>query len=302
MGRVSFASAGRDVTVAVIRPSNDPRDIESAYKRAAYSDSGNADILRQLETFSLEYDKFGRGEVLYKDCAICHGAPKCESCLLFDTYKDEIAKIPPGIGGRRRRLRSIDDFLININKPELEYATFKKKIRPTKAEMRRQRWAEFLSSLGLSRKKKKHEINPETALLEDPTTMLERIQNEEEAKIRAEGIHNAALAKSMRTGIAKGTGGADEKEDDADLDKSLGTATLKKLTLFDSHKKLILRTDVEAARTKVFKSSVPKTLSLPAQAYGESMRLEDEKNRAKALQDEKMRLRDQAVRKTGGIS
>ena len=62
-GRVSHVAAGRDVTVAVVRAANDPCDVESCYKRAAYSDSANADILRQLETFSLEYDKFGRGEV-----------------------------------------------------------------------------------------------------------------------------------------------------------------------------------------------------------------------------------------------
>ena len=62
--------------MAVVRPNTDPKDLESAYKRgnckilsklhmfllsikflAAYSDAMNADILRQLETFALEYDK-----------------------------------------------------------------------------------------------------------------------------------------------------------------------------------------------------------------------------------------------------
>ena len=55
VGRVSYAAAGRDMTVAVIRAATDSRDVESAYRRAAYADAGNADILRQLETFALEY-------------------------------------------------------------------------------------------------------------------------------------------------------------------------------------------------------------------------------------------------------
>lgn len=303
VGRVSFASAGRDVTVAVIRPSNDPRDIESAYKRAAYSDAGNADILRQLETFSLEYDKFGRGEVLFKDCAICHGSPKCESCLLFDTYADEIAKIPPGIGGRRRRLRSIDDFLININKPELEFSTFRKKVRPSKTEMRNRRWKDFFSKMGFAKAKKHLEINPETALLEEPAVMLERIQNEEEAKLRAEGKSNAALASLMRSG--KSTKKADTKEgnDDEVLDKSLGTETMKKITLFDSQSKLLFTADVEAIRNpKKVRGSVPKSLAIPAQAFTESQRADEEQRREKAVADEKKRLRENAIKKTGGVS
>jgi membrane protein required for beta-lactamase induction len=33
VGRVSYAVAGRDVTVAVVRPVTDPRDIEELYKK-----------------------------------------------------------------------------------------------------------------------------------------------------------------------------------------------------------------------------------------------------------------------------
>jgi hypothetical protein len=77
VGRCSYAVAGHDVTVALVRPSNDPRDVESLYKRAIYSDSENADVLRQYETYVLEYDKYGRGEVLMetnkKGCLICKG-------------------------------------------------------------------------------------------------------------------------------------------------------------------------------------------------------------------------------------
>ena len=33
VGRVSYATAGRDVTVAVVRPNTDPKDLEELYKR-----------------------------------------------------------------------------------------------------------------------------------------------------------------------------------------------------------------------------------------------------------------------------
>jgi alpha-tubulin suppressor-like RCC1 family protein/Ca2+-binding EF-hand superfamily protein len=187
VGRVSYAVAGRDVTVAVIRPSTEPRDIESAYRRATYADAGNADILRQLETYALEYDKMGRGEVLMKTCDICRGDVKCEACALYEVYKDEIAKIPPGIGGRRRRLKSIDEFLININKPDLELREIPRKVRPTKADVRKAWWSEVFAKWGFSKKKKRQVISPEEALEMDPESHLERIVFEEDAKARAEG-------------------------------------------------------------------------------------------------------------------
>lgn len=104
VGRVSHAVAGRDVTVAVVRPNSDPRDVEASYKRAAYADAANADILRQFETYALEYDKFGRGEVLSNQCIICQGGDICEICKMYELYEDEIDCMQPGIGGRRRRL------------------------------------------------------------------------------------------------------------------------------------------------------------------------------------------------------
>mmetsp|Transcript_12218 Transcript_12218/g.18487 ORF Transcript_12218/g.18487 Transcript_12218/m.18487 type:complete len:1399 (+) Transcript_12218:55-4251(+) len=139
VGRVSYAAAGRDVTVAVIRPRTDPIDIDNIYQRAAYADAGNADVLRQYETFALEYDKYGRGEAISK-CHICRGQTPCEICLLNKMYKEEIENMPAGIGGRRRRLDSIEDYLINANKPELVLPVIHRVQRPSKWEDFKAKW------------------------------------------------------------------------------------------------------------------------------------------------------------------
>ena len=178
VGRVSFASCGRDVTVAVCRPSTDPRDVEILYKRAAYSDSANADILKQLETYTLEYDKYGRGEVLTKDCVICKGVDKCESCVLYQTYAKDIESMPPVIGGRRRRLKSISDFLINSNKPQVEQVTVVQSARPTKWELRKQALIEnfsFLNYFRFSRKRKNY-VTPQQALESDPDVLMNKLK------------------------------------------------------------------------------------------------------------------------------
>lgn len=305
VGRVSFAVAGRDVTVAVIRPCTDPRDIENAYKRATYSDSGNADILRQLETYALEYDKFGRGEVLYGDCAICHGAPKCEACLLFDTYADEIARIPPGIGGRRRRLRSIDDFLININKPDLEFNVMTKKVRLTKAQIRRHRFREFVKAIGFGGKHRPVAgINPETALEQDPAVMLERIQDEEDAKARAAGQSTSQLLNMMRSGKSKKVK-EEDKEDDELTATSHGTEVMKKMTTFSSPeaaKSKSLAVGDVLLTGKVLKGAVPKSLAIPAAAFHDSIKKEKEAVAAKVALEERERQRQGAVKKSGAVS
>lgn len=77
VGRCGFVQCGKNVTVGVIRPLPDPRDIERAYKRAVLADAHNANILRQYETFSLEYDKYGHGDSI-KNCLICKGGQLCE--------------------------------------------------------------------------------------------------------------------------------------------------------------------------------------------------------------------------------
>jgi alpha-tubulin suppressor-like RCC1 family protein len=190
VGRVSFVTAGRDVTVAVVRPSNDPRDVEYLYKRAAYSDACNADILRQYETFTLEYDKFGRGEVLSKDCCICKGLDKCEACIFYETFTKDIGRMPPVIGGRRRRLKSISEYLVNQNKPELQPTIVPKSERPTKFQLRMQSWfGDLRSKWGLPRLFRSAQLNyitPKEALDRDPEAMmtqLKYIQRMDEEKI-----------------------------------------------------------------------------------------------------------------------
>lgn len=312
VGRVSFATAGRDVTVAVVRPCNDPRDIENAYKRAAYADAGNADILRQFETFALEYDKFGRGEVLYKDCAICHGAPMCESCQLFETYSDEIAKIPPGIGGRRRRLRSIDDFLININKPDLEYTVRPKKVRPTKAETRKVWWTGVMRSLGLAGMQRARggdlEITPETALEIDPGEMLARIQVEQEAKERAESLRATSQIANLMRGANKQAKNANmgEAEEGKDADHSVGTTgpmkTMKSFTNAQATATKEIAIGDVLLTGKVLKGVVPRAIALPAAQSYELKKKEDATKAAKAQQDAKTKERDKALKKSGAVS
>lgn len=175
VGRVASIAAGRDVTVAVVHPCSDPRDIESSYKRAVLADSANADILRQFETYALEYDKFGRGEVLERAaCCICKGDDPCEVCVLKTRYGHEIDTIPLGIGGRRRRLNSIDHFLVELVKPELEVKVVPKKIRPTKGEVKKQVWYErFKRWFGTKSKKVAIDLNPdEDVEEEDPAQII----------------------------------------------------------------------------------------------------------------------------------
>ena len=207
VGRVAYAAAGRNVTVAVVRPSTDPKDIEIAYKRAAYADALNADILRQIETFALEYDKFGRGEVTQKECLICKGPLKCESCNLYVKFKQDIAKMPPAVGGRRRRLKSIDDFLMNANKPELEPIILRKKIRPTKWEMRKENWKKWLN-MQTKAWFPRRDLDAEAALNAEPKSMLERLMEEEEAKARLE---NGGVPVMALPGLLSGLVGKDAK-------------------------------------------------------------------------------------------
>jgi len=123
VGRVNYAVAGKNVTAAVIRPSADPRDIETAYKRAIASDSYNADILRQFETYALEYGKNGRGDTKNKmaTCLLCKGGQMCETCTMKWEHREELARLPLGPGGRLRRLESISAFLLDAEKPPLDY-------------------------------------------------------------------------------------------------------------------------------------------------------------------------------------
>jgi hypothetical protein len=107
------------VTAAVLRALPDPRDVETAYKRAVQADPANADVLRQFETYIPEYDKFGRGDDI-TGCLLCSAGQLCEFCALKHEYLGELKAIPLGPGGRLRRLDSIRDFLFDIEKPKLQ--------------------------------------------------------------------------------------------------------------------------------------------------------------------------------------
>ena len=197
IGQVSHATAGRDVTVAVIRAINDQKDIESQYIRAAYSDSTNADILRQLETYALEYDKFGRGEVLEKNCMICKGLDVCEICNMKQLYGHEIVTIPLGVGGRRRRLKSIEKYLVELLKPPLPEIIVAKKKRPTKWEMRRKRWNDRFTKWFQGKKKKN--VDDEDEEEEDAEEIIQNFKMKREllARTAANNATNPSPASAV---------------------------------------------------------------------------------------------------------
>jgi hypothetical protein len=121
--------AGKDATVVVIRPNDDPQYIETAYTRAVYADSKNADILRQFETFALEYDKFGRGEMLMNSCNVCQPNRQCETCTIYNLFKEELKIMPPKLG-HRSTLDEIDSYLRLSSKPPIVDKFIPVKIRP----------------------------------------------------------------------------------------------------------------------------------------------------------------------------
>ncbi len=57
-GRVGSVTCGLFATLALVKPWNDPNDVEIAYKRAVQADSESAEALRQLDTFVSYYDKY----------------------------------------------------------------------------------------------------------------------------------------------------------------------------------------------------------------------------------------------------
>lgn len=199
VGRVSFACAGREVTAAVVRPSHDPRDVEAAYRRAVYADAFNADVLRQFETYALEYDKVGRGDVLlppagayqasnamaerpvsssgaFKHCPICQGVDRCEACVLLQTFNHEIHNIPPAVGGKRPRLEHISDYLYNHNKPPLEPIVVPRAARPSKWELRKQALRDRFSFARFFFPKQTAFVKAEDALSTDPKELMTALE------------------------------------------------------------------------------------------------------------------------------
>ncbi len=57
-GPVGSVTCGLFATLALVKPWNDPHDVETAYKRAVQADSESAEVLRQLDTFVPYYDKY----------------------------------------------------------------------------------------------------------------------------------------------------------------------------------------------------------------------------------------------------
>jgi hypothetical protein len=51
-----------------------------------------------------------------------------------EQFKDELEKMPPGVGGRLRRLKSIETFLLSSSMPDIIEEEVPRKIRKTFAE------------------------------------------------------------------------------------------------------------------------------------------------------------------------
>ncbi|CAM9777928.1 unnamed protein product, partial [Discosporangium mesarthrocarpum] len=119
-GKVTHVCAGKYITTVAIAPTQDAADVEMAYKRAVQADAFNADILRQLETYTTSYDHWGRGDSI-KGCVLCKAGSLCEICTLKHEFHEELKELPLGVGGRLRRLNSIAQFLYDREKPSLTY-------------------------------------------------------------------------------------------------------------------------------------------------------------------------------------
>jgi len=128
VGKTGFVSCGRNATTVVIHPSKEPRDYDACYRRAVWADARNADILRQYESYALEFDKYGRGERIRK-CAICKGGQLCEVCTLTERFRDELEVMPTlkSIGTERRGLDDMIQYLLDAPKPTLNYTPKEKK-------------------------------------------------------------------------------------------------------------------------------------------------------------------------------
>lgn len=146
VGRVGHVTAGRDVTIAVVPPTEAIADIERSYRRAVYCDRLNGEILRQLDTYMSTYDKFGYlidvdvnswsasslKASLSKDrglpCLICRPGNACEICKMYSRYGHELSVLNETQAGQesvesgqqngsgrmtRRRLGSICEFLLS---------------------------------------------------------------------------------------------------------------------------------------------------------------------------------------------
>eukprot|EP01038_Epipyxis_sp_PR26KG_P010397 gene10397-13965_t len=294
VGRVSYAVAGRDVTVVVVRPNTDPKDVELCYKRAAYSDALNADILRQLETYTLEYDKYGRGEVLGNPCNICNGTQKCESCILYETYSNDINKMPPVIGGRRRRLNSISEFLTNSNKPELEPIIIQKSIRPTKWDLIKKKYlGDFdLTSFFIPRAQKNY-ITPEEALAAKPDELMDKIRFSKKSEIinnkKLKNEKNTLISIDSSTDIMNSSSQNDDNNSNSIINLSQDGLIDEKITSsiqIIKEKKEIKVGDV-LATGHVVKPAFPKSIAKQIETTNEIMQERAEREQQKLKKEKK---------------
>jgi len=120
VGRCGFVECGKHVTVAVVKPSTDAGDVSRVYRRAVLADAHNADILRQRETFAMEFDKYGRGERVGA-CIICTNGQQCETCIMKHTFADELLDLPLGVAGRVLTLDETAELLLGAPKPPLDF-------------------------------------------------------------------------------------------------------------------------------------------------------------------------------------
>ena len=123
-GEVSFTSAGKNVTAAVIKAVDDPTDINSTFRRAAMADIQNAAILGQFDTYLEVYNAFRRQEKRKNSCeticSLCTGTIFCEICLLRNRYKEEIESVEKETG-RILTIEEISEYLMQIDKPALDF-------------------------------------------------------------------------------------------------------------------------------------------------------------------------------------
>ena len=120
---ISTVECGRDVTVAVARPSNVKRDIEEAYLKCVKADAHTAILLRQYETFQVYFDKYGVGEKIGGECILCTGMPKgqkCEICYLHQTWPASIEK-GNELYGKHKKLSEIAHLLMHEQMPPMNW-------------------------------------------------------------------------------------------------------------------------------------------------------------------------------------
>ena len=209
VGRCSRVVCGKQCTVAIVRPLPDPMDINRVYRRAVLADARNADILRQRETFALEYDRYGRGDAVLP-CIICTGGQKCETCVMKDRFGDELKDLPLGAAGRTLTLDEMATMLLDAPKPPLNF-TPKEKVDKSFGGMLKRRLA------GKSKAKKSPDDDASSAAASAAS------KKEDKAKKKRRGSAKVAV-DDAGDGDDAGDADADAAADDGDAPGGGGVA------------------------------------------------------------------------------